>query len=263
MRLKRGPFQAMNIVTTFKDWQRIRETLHKQSVGLVHTMGNLHQGHLSLCQRSQQENDKTVVCIFVNPTQFNVTADFERYPRTLLDDSALLEKQGIDFLICPSAEEVYPDDYAIQVSEQTELSKNLEGAYRPGHFVGMLTVVLKILLLVQPAQAYYGEKDYQQLLLIQKMASALFLRTKIIGCPTIRDHDGLAMSSRNRLLTVDERQLAAHFPTLLHQLQLPVESITSQLTQLGFRVDYITEQWQRRLGAIWVNQVRLIDNIAL
>src|SRR3990167_9661252 len=190
----------MNIVTTFNEWQDIRQTLIGQSIGFVHTMGHLHQGHLSLCERSKKENKITVACIFVNPTQFNLTNDFQKYPRTFSNDGALLERAAVDYLIYPNKAEVYPDHYHIQITETT-LSQTLEGAHRPGHFTGMLTVVLKLLQWVRPSRAYYGEKDYQQLLLIKKMASALFLQTKIVGCPTIRDHDQLALSSRNNRLT--------------------------------------------------------------
>ncbi|OGT56671.1 MAG: pantoate--beta-alanine ligase [Gammaproteobacteria bacterium RIFCSPHIGHO2_12_FULL_42_10] len=251
----------MKIVTNLLEWQAIRQTFANKSVGLVHTMGNLHQGHLQLCERSKHENDVTVACIFINPTQFNTENDFKYYPRTLEQDRALLNAMQIDILIHPAVEMIYPDNYHIQISE-TSLSLELEGAYRPGHFNGMLTVVLKLLLLVRPTRAYYGEKDYQQLLLIKKMAAALFLLTEIIGCPTVRDHDQLALSSRNTRLSPTERALAAYFPKLLHST-LSLDEITQQLTDLGFKIDYITEKWQRRLGAVWINQVRLIDNIII
>lgn len=251
----------MNIVTEINDWRILRNTLAGKSIGLVHTMGNLHSGHMSLCQRSRQENDVTVATIFINPTQFNQARDFEFYPRTLEQDKALLSDHQVDYLLLFDASVLYPDDYHIQVSE-TEISSVLEGEYRPGHFTGMLTIVLKFLNIVQPMRAYYGEKDYQQLLLIKKMAQALFLPIDIIGCPTIRADDELALSSRNTRLTPEQRKMASQFPALL-QSALSPEQITAHLQALGFKVDYIAEKWGRRLGAIWLDDVRLIDNILL
>jgi pantoate--beta-alanine ligase len=251
----------MNIVTEVKEWQQIRKQLSGKTIGLVHTMGNLHEGHLSLCKRSLAENDITVACIFINPTQFNQASDFNLYPRTLEQDKSLLSSLNVDFLFCSQAEEIYADNYQIQISE-TEISRELEGAYRPGHFTGMLTVVLKHLNLIQPTRSYYGEKDYQQLLLIKKMAAALFIPVEIIGCETVRTDDRLALSSRNNRLNAEQRQQAAHFPRLLHST-LPLDKIIEQLTSLGFKVDYIAEKWQRRLGAVWLDDVRLIDNIPI
>ena len=138
-------------------------------------MGKLHACHMSLCERARTENDLTVVSIFVNPTQFNQAQDFQHYPRTLEHDKTLLLSHKIDYLFIPDPKSIYPDDYTVRVIE-TELSSTLEGEFRPGHFEGMLTVVLKLLNLIQPSRAYFGEKDYQQLLLVKKMASALFYR---------------------------------------------------------------------------------------
>lgn len=251
----------MNIVSNLLEWQNIRKKLNNQSVGFVPTMGNLHDGHVSLCQRAKNENDITVVSIFINHTQFNNQSDFDLYPRTIEADQTLLKKQNIDYLILPTAAEIYPDDYEIMLSEKN-ISNLLEGEYRPGHFDGMLTIVLKLLNLVQPTRSYFGEKDYQQLLLIKKMVSALFLSTEIIACPTLRAADGLALSSRNSRLTPLQREHAVHFPTLLSS-KLDVAEITEKLTELGFKVDYIVEKWQRRLGAVWLDNIRLIDNIPL
>lgn len=250
----------MNIVTHLEAWHELR-TSSSGTLGLVHTMGNLHAGHISLCKRARDENDKVVVCIFVNPTQFNDAQDFELYPRTLAEDQALLKAEKIDFLLIPKTEALYLDQYEVQLSE-LKLASVLEGVYRPGHFTGMLTIVLKVLNLTCPTRAYYGEKDFQQLLLIQKMAQALFLPMQIIGCPTVRERDGLALSSRNRRLTPSQRQLASHFYRLLSS-SLKSSEIVVQLEDLGFKVDYIAENWGRRLGAVWLGQVRLIDNYIL
>jgi len=251
----------MNIVTNLDDWLAIRKTLSTVSIGFVHTMGNLHEGHMSLCQQSKQMNDVTVVAIFVNPAQFNDANDFDLYPRTVNQDIALLSQHDIDYLLLFDANALYPDDYQVQINE-TETSAVLEGECRPGHFTGMLTIVLKFLNIVQPTRSYYGEKDYQQLLLIQKMVKALFLPVEIIACPTIRAEDSLALSSRNSRLSPDQRKLAAQLPVLLQGVANP-EHITLTLQQLGFKVDYVTDKWQRRLAAVWLDGVRLIDNISL
>lgn len=248
----------MNIVTNLDDWKKIRKTLSNSTIGFVPTMGNLHNGHLSLCARSKKENEITVVSIYVNPTQFNQVGDFEHYPRTLEQDIKLLD---VDYLLLPDSKEIFPDKYEVQVNE-THLSMELEGQYRPGHFTGMLTIVLKLLNLVQATKAYFGEKDYQQLLLVKKMVSALFLATEIIGCETLRADDGLALSSRNSRLNVTQREKAELFPKLLDS-NLNTTDVMQQLESHGFKVDYIVEKWQRRLGAVWIDDVRLIDNIKL
>src|SRR5215467_2938987 len=164
------------------------------TLGVVPTMGALHEGHVSLIRRSRAENDRTLVSIFVNPTQFDDAADLESYPQPLDEDLALLDAEAADFVLLPDQRQLYPDGYRYRVSE-TELSKTLEGAHRPGHFDAVLTVVLKLLQIAQAERAYFGEKDWQQLNLVQGMAYAFFLPTDIIACPTIREADGLAISS--------------------------------------------------------------------
>jgi pantoate--beta-alanine ligase len=250
----------MKIVTNIKEWEKIRKTCTDKTVGLIPTMGHLHEGHLSLCRRAKSENDLTVVSIFINPTQFNQASDFERYPRTEKSDLELLEGLA-DFVFIPDPSSMYPDEYQIQVGE-THLSHELEGEFRPGHFNGMLTIVLKLLNLVRPTRAYFGEKDFQQMLLVKKMTQALFLQTEIISCETIRAEDGLALSSRNSRLTPTQREKAKHFPELLNS-SFHLDVIKEKLIQLGFKVDYIAEKWQRRLGAVWIDDVRLIDNFPI
>ncbi|MES2141764.1 MAG: pantoate--beta-alanine ligase [Pseudomonadota bacterium] len=250
----------MNIVTSIAEWQIIRKNIQHKSIGFVHTMGHLHQGHLSLCANAQAENDVTVAAIFINPTQFNQNDDFIRYPRTLEEDKNLLTKQKVDYLLLFDQQTIYPDDYQIQVNEVSELSQLLEGSFRPGHFTGMLTVVLKFLNIVKPTRSYYGEKDYQQLLLIKKMAQALFLDTEIIGCATVRAEDGLALSSRNSRLTSEQRKKASCFPEILQKAASP-EVAEKELEALGFKMDYVADLWARRLAAVWVENIRLIDNI--
>lgn len=248
----------MNIVTKLNDWQGIRKKNNDKNIGFVHTMGHLHAGHLSLCSRSQAENDLTIVAIFVNAKQFNQIEDFNHYPRTLEEDTTLLNKQKVDYLLLLDSETIYADNYHIQIHDMSDLSKELEAEFRPGHFIGMLTAVLKYLNIVRPTHAYYGEKDYQQLLLIKKMALALFLETEIVGCPTIRATDGLALSSRNTRLSSEQREKASYFPTILKSAP-SVAAAMKQLQSLGFKVDYVVDQWGRRLAAIHVGDVRLID----
>ena len=180
------------------------------TLGLVPTMGALHEGHLSLVRRCRAENARTVVTIFVNPTQFNDPADLENYPRDLETDMAALRREGVDFVFQPRETELYRDKYRYRVSE-TESSSELEGAHRPGHFEGVLTVVLKLLNIVGADRAYFGEKDWQQLTIVQGMVDAFFLPTTIVPCPTVREADGLAISSRNRLLAPDDRVRAPRF----------------------------------------------------
>jgi pantoate--beta-alanine ligase len=248
-------------VTTLNEWREIQKTLACKQVGLIPTMGNLHAGHLSLCARARNENEIIVTSIFVNPTQFNQASDFEKYPRTLAEDLQKLTDAQVDYTLIFEVAELYPDNYEVCVTEKT-LGADLEGEYRPGHFDGMLTIVLKLLNVVQATRAYFGEKDYQQLILVKKMVSALFVPTQIIGCETVRADDGLAMSSRNTRLTPQQREVAPHFARLL-QSALNIEQVKEQLTLLGFKVDYISEKWQRRLGAVWLDEVRLIDNVAM
>lgn len=252
----------MNIVTNLTEWQLLRKKLQNKTIGFVHTMGHLHQGHLSLCARAQQENDIVVAAIFINSTQFNQNQDFTNYPRTLEQDKALLIKQNVDYLLLFNEKTIYSDAYQMRISETSELSQILEGNFRPGHFTGMLTVVLKFLNIVKPTRSYYGEKDYQQLLLIQKMAKAFFLETEIIGCLTVRAEDGLALSSRNSRLTPAQRKKASYFPEILQKTENP-EVCVKELEALGFKVDYVADYRGRRLAAVWIKTVRLIDNFEL
>ena len=242
-------------------WRRERRGLAGRSLGLVPTMGTLHDGHASLIERSVRENEVTVVSVFVNPTQFDQDADLAHYPRTLDADRRLAEKLGADYLLCPQGREIYPDGYAYKVSESS-FSHKLCGAHRPGHFDGVLTVVLKLLLLTRPQRAYFGEKDFQQLELVRGMVEAFLLEVEIVACPTVREADGLAASSRNRHLTPAERELAREFPRLLSSPETP-EEVVRQLEARGFVVDYVDELRARRLGAVRLGAVRLIDNVAL
>jgi pantoate--beta-alanine ligase len=178
-----------------------------KTIGLVPTMGALHEGHLSLLERARDENDVVVESIFVNPAQFGPGEDLERYPRDLARDSKLSDDAGVDILFVPDAADVYRDGYRTYV-EVEELAEALCGAVRPGHFRGVTTVVLKLFNIIRPNRAYFGRKDYQQFVIIQTMARDLDLDIEIVGCPTVREPDGLAMSSRNAYLDEEERESA-------------------------------------------------------
>jgi pantoate--beta-alanine ligase len=249
------------IIQTPTEWRYIRQTLKNNTLGFVPTMGNLHAGHESLLKRAKAENQTVALSIFVNPTQFNDPNDLKNYPRTLEADIAIAKKWEVDYVLIPKAEDLYLDQYRYRVVE-TLLSHQFCGAHRPGHFEGVLTVVLKLLLLVHPTKAYFGEKDFQQLLLIKEMVDAFFLDMEIIPCETVRDANGLALSSRNSRLAPEEYQKALAFPKLLASNQTCAE-ISQQLTDLGFIVDYIEEYEGRRLGAVTVGGVRLIDNTTI
>lgn len=253
----------MKIFYHISEWIAFRKTLAScNSLGFVPTMGNLHRGHLSLMARSSQENDKTLASIFVNPTQFNREDDFIHYPRTLDDDLELLDKAQVDYCLVPDKKAIYPDDYRFQLQE-TQLSHLMEGIHRPGHFTGMLTIVLKLLQIAGATRAYFGEKDYQQYLLIKQMAEAFFLPTTINACPTIREPSGLAYSSRNNRLTPPQKQLAEQFAQTFHQNDLPCEAIRQALEELGIVVEYVCDVDGRRFAAVTIGTIRLIDNYAI
>ncbi len=253
----------MKIVKSVPAWLKLRRSavFRGKTVGFVPTMGALHAGHLSLLKRAKRENALSVASIFVNPAQFNDPRDLARYPRTLAEDIKKLKSEKTDFLFLPAARGMYPDGYKYRVNE-TEESKFLCGAHRPGHFEGVLTVVMKLLNLVRADRAYFGEKDYQQFHLIKGMAGAFFIATKIVPCPTLREADGLAMSSRNLLLTPEERKLAPALHKALRPAGRPAE-IKKHLAALGFRPEYIEERWGRRFAAAKLGKVRLIDNVKI
>ena len=249
----------IRLVRTPGEWREIGKTLNDKTIGFVPTMGALHRGHLSLAEQSKRENDITVVSIYVNPTQFDSAEDLEKYPSAPEEDRQLLDKTGIDYLFLPEYEDLYPDRYTYKVTE-TELSKKLCGASRPGHFDGVLTVVMKLLNIIGADRAYFGEKDYQQFLLVKGMAEAFFLKTEIIPCPLVREESGLALSSRNRRLSSSGRIKAAEFHRLLDSGKT-VGNIAGELEKSGFKVDYITETFGRIFGAVFLEDVRLIDNV--
>ncbi|GMT46818.1 MAG: pantothenate synthetase [bacterium] len=188
--------------------QTVKEYLHRgNSIGFVPTMGALHEGHLSLIQRCREENDISIASIFVNPMQFEPSGDFSRYPRNVEDDMAELKKAGVDILFMPGVENIYPEGFATYVNVEY-LADKLCGHFRPGHFRGVATVVTKLLNIVRPTRAYFGRKDFQQFLIIRQLVRDLNIDTETVMCPTVREADGLAMSSRNRYLSPEERNAA-------------------------------------------------------
>jgi len=257
-----------------------------EGVGVVPTMGALHQGHLSLVSAAKRDCARVIVTIFVNPTQFNNPADLAKYPRTEATDAALLAPFGVDVIFAPPADEVYPDGFATHVSV-AGISDPLEGAHRPGHFDGVATVVAKLFGMTQADRAYFGRKDWQQLQVVQRLVADLNLAVMVIGCETIREVDGLAMSSRNQRLDAAARAKA---PALYQAMQQAAAAIRGgapvpatlkrargQVLAAGFEeVEYIElrsaamldrvttlDAPARLLAAAVIGGVRLIDNIAV
>lgn len=250
----------MKIFHHLDEWRSFRHTIPaKLSIGFVPTMGNLHHGHASLYKMSQQENDRTIASLFINPTQFNHRDDFTHYPRTLDADLELLQNHGVDYCLLPTEQAIYVDNYHYQVQE-THCSLPLEGQHRPGHFTGVLTIVMKLLNLVKPHRAYLGEKDYQQLQLIRGMVSAFFMDIEIIPCPTVREPSGLPYSSRNNRLSNEQRQIASQFAHIFHQMTVPIDQLINKINDLGVEVEYLEEHDGRRFVAIKIGDIRLIDN---
>ena len=256
-----------------------------KKIGLVPTMGALHEGHASLVRRAVKENDIVVVSDFVNPTQFNDKNDLLKYPRTLEADCELLEKEGAAYVFAPSVEEVYPEPDTRQFS-YAPLDTVMEGKYRPGHFNGVCQVVSKLFMMVEPDKAYFGEKDFQQLAIIREMVKQMQFPLEIIGCPIVREADGLALSSRNARLTDEQRQQALNISRTLFQSKEYAASHTVEETQQfveesiaaseGLELEYFElvdgtilqkisswEETDYAVGCITVfcGEVRLIDNI--
>ncbi|MFC3193181.1 pantoate--beta-alanine ligase [Marinicella sediminis] len=248
----------MQRLTQITDVQTYRQAL-AGSVGFVPTMGALHEGHASLVRQSVNDNSHTLVSIFVNPTQFDQSTDLAAYPNTLETDLNTLEMLGVDAVFLPDFNSMYPDDYAYQLSED-RLSRKYCGAHRPGHFDGVLSVVMKLFNITQPDKAYFGEKDHQQLTLIKGLVEAFFVPVEVVSCPIVREPDGLAMSSRNLRLSAAQRKLAP----MLYQVLSQATSLTAKhqrLEKLGFDVDYLEVMGNRLLAAASLGEIRLIDNV--
>jgi pantoate--beta-alanine ligase len=248
---------------TLRTVTEVREALRGAgSVGLVPTMGAFHAGHLALFEAARAENDLVVVSLFVNPAQFGPGEDFERYPRDAERDGQVAEAAGVDFLFAPAVEELYPDGYQTWVDVE-ELSRPLEGEHRPGHFRGVATVCLKLFNIVRPRRAYFGQKDAQQSAVVKRLVEDLNLDLEIRVLPTVRDPDGLAVSSRNVYLSPEERRRAL---ALSRALATKDPEQARELLR-GLDVDYVEVaelDGQRVLAAaVRVGKTRLIDNIVL
>jgi pantoate--beta-alanine ligase len=249
----------MNIVRSVQEVYSALGT--KKNIGFVPTMGALHEGHLSLVARSKKDCDFTVVSIFLNPTQFDNPNDLNKYPSDIEGDLKSLKAAGVDLVWTPQFEELYPDKFCYKVTE-VENSRDLCGASRPGHFDGVLSVVMKLLNIVSPQKAFFGEKDFQQLELVKGMVNAFFMKVEIVPCPTVRESSGLAMSSRNKRLTPEQKAIAPQFFKILNESD-SAENAISDLISNGFEVDYVKDKSGRRYGAVKLGEVRLIDNVAI
>jgi pantoate--beta-alanine ligase len=278
----------------FTQIRDIREFLHKEqaigrTVGFIPTMGALHEGHLSLISCSKAENDITACSIFVNPIQFNNKNDLEKYPRSVEADLRILEKAGCDVVFTPSVDEMYPEDIVENLNINFGLlDKILEGLHRPGHFNGVAIVVKKLFDIIQPQKAYFGKKDYQQLMVIRSMIKQLDYPVQIVPCPIIREKDGLAMSSRNMRLTIGERQMAPMIYNVLSEVKEKTGSMTvAELKNWAlkkfeenpaFNIEYFEISnketleplinWKEKensiiLIAVFLGDIRLIDNLEL
>ena len=277
----------MKLIQTIQELRTELDALRKQgkSIGLVPTMGALHEGHASLVKRAVAENDVVVVSDFVNPTQFNDPNDLIKYPRTLDADCALLEKEGAHIVFAPSVEEVYPEPDTRTFS-YAPLDTVMEGKYRPGHFNGVCQIVSKLFMMVEPDKAYFGEKDFQQLAIIREMVKQMEFPLQIVGCPIVREKDGLALSSRNARLSEEQRQQALNISKTLfkslewaagHSVEETQQFVKKAIAEAeGLELEYfeivdgVTLQkisaWEDApyvVGCITVycGEVRLIDNI--
>ena len=279
----------MKVITKVIDMQNELFVQRKngRSIGLVPTMGALHEGHASLVRRCVKENDVTVVSVFLNPTQFNDKGDLERYPRTLDADCKLLEKEGADYVFAPSVEEVYPipDERHFEFPPVTTV---MEGAKRPGHFNGVCQVVSRLFYIVRPQRAYFGEKDWQQIAVVKQLVKYMGVNIEIVECETIREKDGLAKSSRNTLLSADERAIAPKIYEALkagvkyaktHTVQETHDKVVADINAVeGLDVEYFSivdgntlldiqswEDCEKAVGCITVycgkTPIRLIDHI--
>lgn len=280
-------------ITTIIALEEVRKTcsqwrLSRQSIAFVPTMGALHEGHLALVREAKKRADRVVVSIFVNPLQFGPKEDFASYPRMLQDDRVKLERENVDLLFVPNASEMYPEGFQTYIYN-SEMADTLCGHYRPGHFQGVLTVVAKLFHLVQPQLAFFGKKDYQQFKLISKMVTDLFFDVQVEGLPTLREKDGLAMSSRNLRLQAEERQKAPHIFRCMQVVNAAYKKGERRRMALlsifeaefnkvpGFRLEYVEVRYQDELTqspdelekpavilvAAYLGSVRLIDNLEL
>ncbi len=248
----------MKIITTISEMRQWSEQSRCQgnTIGFVPTMGALHQGHLSLIQTARDENDLVVCSIFVNPTQFGVNEDLDTYPRPFEEDVRLLESESCDVLFYPSVEEMYGKNTALTFVSVENLPNHLCGLSRPGHFRGVTTVVSKLFLITLPHRAYFGRKDYQQLVIIQKMVIDLNFFVKIVACPIVRETDGLAMSSRNKYLSSEERGKAS---VLYESLQLIQQKLHEGENRVAVLIKLIEQNILAQVPESRVDYINIVD----
>jgi pantoate--beta-alanine ligase len=280
--------ETLNTISAYQNWHK----KINQPVVTVFTMGALHSGHAKLIEvakeyvaQSLNGQGKVVVSIFVNPTQFNSPADLSNYPRTLDADLVICDAAGADAVFIPTASEMYPAGETKIGLTHYQIGNDLEGASRPGHFEGMLTVVTKLLNITKPIATFFGEKDFQQLVLVKQLVSDLNMEINVIGVPTVRDQDGFALSSRNKRLSQTQRELASQIPATLtllkrsisegHELTSAINIATEYLTNFPeIKIDYLELRNQqlgkpsntdsvRALIAVQIGEIRLIDNMTV
>jgi len=272
----------LRVFTSHKELNK--SIANPESIGLVPTMGSLHEGHISIIKKALNENEIVIVSIYVNPTQFNQREDFENYPRDVNSDIDKLKVFDRLLIYIPDDNEIYQKTES-KIYDFEGFENILEGEFRPGHFYGVATVVEKLFRLLNPTSAYFGEKDFQQLLLIKILIKKLSLNIKIVGCETIRDQDGLAMSSRNKLLSEKERSIAANIPKILNFAKKEFSSLSPdnlkrkveekfkdldgceleyfEIIDLSKKSIYLKESLKRIFISVWVGKIRLIDNISI
>jgi pantoate--beta-alanine ligase len=277
----------MKVLKTIREMKEVSAELKScgLSIGFVPTMGSLHEGHLSLVRRSIAQADRTVVSIFVNPTQFGRGEDFKKYPRDLKKDLKILEKEGVDFVFVPEAKEMYPDDYKTY-AEVDELQDKLCGRSRPGHFRGVCTIVLKLFHIIEPDLSFFGQKDAQQAIILRKMVKDLDMDEKIEVLPVVRNKEGIALSSRNEYLSLEERKAALCLSKSLKKARSMIEKGERDAEKIIrimkkiiaeeplARIDYVEIVEMKELDplpriegealialAVFVGKARLIDNI--
>lgn len=284
----------MKIISKAKLFQKTLEGERRKghSIGFIPTMGALHAGHLALVRAAKKQNSITAVSLFVNPTQFGPHEDFKKYPRDLKRDAALLRRAGVDYLFCPAVDEIYPkgEVFQVRVSDSSFLTQSLCGRFRPGHFDGVAMVVAKLFALTGACRAYFGAKDYQQTVVIKKLVRDMFFSIQVIVCPTVRDKDGMALSSRNQYLSPGERKQAVKISQVLFalkrswsrakrlpfSLELVKKQAVRNLEQAGLRVQYFEAVDPETLAplresqskilvatACFAGKTRLIDNVIL
>ena len=254
----------MNVVETIEETRRALEQSRQGSIGLVPTMGSLHEGHLALLRAARAENATVVMSLFVNPAQFGDASDLAKYPRDEKHDLQLAREAGVDLVFAPSTDEMYPPGFQTWV-DVTELGGILEGRFRPGHFRGVATVVLKLMNVVRPTCVYFGQKDAQQVAVIRQLVADLAVEVELRVVPTVRDDDGLALSSRNARLTADERTAALALPRALATRDRDA-ALAELASSNGLEVDYVeVADFDPPVlaGAVRIGSTRLIDNVPL